>query len=201
MSTDLQYRSENHSLRHRRRRKGSRQRRRSQRRFPELGRRDIAKLKPGKKDVVIGIAASGRTPYTIAACEYAKKKGAKTACVVCNLRLAASRRPSTFPSKSTSAPRSLAGSTRLKAGTAQKLVLNMITTGAMTRLGYVYGNLMVNVHLKNAKLVERGIGIVRRRPAPTATKPSPSSKKRPTRPTSPIVMIEADLSAKDAENA
>jgi N-acetylmuramic acid 6-phosphate etherase len=128
---------------------------------PEFGRRDIAKLKPGKKDVVVGIAASGRTPYTIAACEYARKKGAKTACVVCNTGspLAAAV---DVAIQVEVGPEVLAGSTRLKAGTAQKLVLNMITTGAMARLGYIYGNLMVNVHLKNAKLVERGIGIVQK---------------------------------------
>lgn len=128
---------------------------------PEFGRRDIAKLKPGKKDVVVGIAASGRTPYTIAACEYARKKGAKTACVVCNTGspLAAAV---DVAIEIEVGPEVLAGSTRLKAGTAQKLVLNMITTGAMARLGYIYGNLMVNVHLKNAKLVERGIGIVQK---------------------------------------
>src|SRR4051794_28783581 len=128
---------------------------------PGLGRRDIAKLKPGKKDVVIGLAASGRTPYAVAALEFARKKGAKTVCVVCNTGspLAAAVH---VPIEINVGPEVLSGSTRLKAGTAQKLVLNMITTGAMTRLGYVFGNLMVNVHLKNKKLVERGIGIVQK---------------------------------------
>jgi N-acetylmuramic acid 6-phosphate etherase len=128
---------------------------------PQLGRSDMAKMKPGKRDVVIGLAASGRTPYTVGALEYARKKGARTACVVCNTGspLAAAVE---VPIEINVGPEVVAGSTRLKAGTAQKLVLNMITTGALTRLGYVYGNLMVNVHLKNEKLVERGIGIVQK---------------------------------------
>jgi N-acetylmuramic acid 6-phosphate etherase len=165
---------------------------------PELGRRDIAKLKPGKKDVVIGIAASGRTPYTIAACEYAKKKGAKTACVVCNTDSPLAKAVNVAIEVNVG-PEVLAGSTRLKAGTAQKLVLNMITTGAMTRLGYIYGNLMVNVHLKNAKLVERGIGIVMNATGATRDEAINVLKMAKNRANVAIVMIEAGLKAKDAE--
>jgi N-acetylmuramic acid 6-phosphate etherase len=165
---------------------------------PELGRRDIAKLRPGKKDVVIGIAASGRTPYTIAACEFATKKGAKTACVVCNLGspLAAAVN---VPIEVNLGPEIVAGSTRLKAGTAQKLVLNMITTGAMTRLGYVYGNLMVNVHLKNEKLVERGIGIVQK--ATGADRDQAVATLREAKNHVPIalVMLKAGVLKKEAE--
>lgn len=126
---------------------------------PELGRKDIAAKKPGKKDVVVGIAASGRTPYTIAAVEYARKKGAATVAVVCNSGSALAKAAQTAI-EVVVGPEVLTGSTRLKAGTAQKLVCNMLTTGAMSRMGYVYGNLMVNVHLKNEKLVERGITIL-----------------------------------------
>jgi N-acetylmuramic acid 6-phosphate etherase len=126
---------------------------------PELGRKDIATKKPGKRDVVIGIAASGRTPYTIAAVEYARKKGAATVAVVCNSGSALGK-AAQVAIEIVVGPEVLTGSTRLKAGTAQKLVCNMLTTGAMSRMGYVYGNLMVNVHLKNAKLVERGITIL-----------------------------------------
>jgi N-acetylmuramic acid 6-phosphate etherase len=96
-------------------------------------------------------------------------------------------------------PEVLTGSTRLKAGTAQKLVLNMITTGAMTRLGYVYGNLMVNVHLKNEKLVERGIGIVQKATGATRDEAISVLKKAKNRANVAIVMIEAGLLAKDAE--
>lgn len=126
---------------------------------PKAGRRDMAAKKPGKKDVVAGLAASGRTPYTIAAVEYARSKGARTVAITCN--------PGSPLGKAAEieivaevGPEILSGSTRMKAGTAQKLICNMITTGAMARLGYVYGNLMVNVHPKNAKLVERAIGIL-----------------------------------------
>ncbi|HEU5235109.1 MAG TPA: N-acetylmuramic acid 6-phosphate etherase, partial [Terriglobales bacterium] len=124
-----------------------------------LGEKDIAKLRPGKKDVVIGIAASGRTPYTIAAVEYAKKKGAKTFAVVCNAGTPLGDAAETAIVAEVG-PEVLSGSTRMKAGSAQKMILNTITTGAMTRLGYVYGNLMVNVSLKNTKLYERAVGIL-----------------------------------------
>lgn len=126
---------------------------------PELGQRDIAKLKPSKKDIVVGIAASGRTPYTIAAVEYAKKKGAKTVGVSCNSDSPLTR-AADIGIATEVGPEVLSGSTRMKAGTAQKMILNMLTTGAMTRLGYVYGNLMVNVSPKNVKLVDRAITIL-----------------------------------------
>lgn len=124
-----------------------------------MGRRDLAKRRPGKKDVVVGLAASGRTPYTIAAVEYARKKGAKTVAVVANPGSELGR-VAEIEIAVEVGPEALAGSTRMKAGTAQKMVLNMLTTGAMARLGYIYGNLMVNVHTKNEKLVERGLGIL-----------------------------------------
>ncbi|HLW54167.1 MAG TPA: N-acetylmuramic acid 6-phosphate etherase [Candidatus Angelobacter sp.] len=124
-----------------------------------MGRKDMAKRRPGKKDVVVGVAASGRTPYTIAAVEYARKKGARTVAVTAN---AASElgRTAEIEIVTEVGPEALAGSTRMKAGTAQKMVLNMLTTGAMARLGYVYGNLMVNVHTRNEKLRIRGRSIV-----------------------------------------
>ncbi len=127
----------------------------------ELGTRDIAARKPGKKDVVIGLSASGRTPYTIAALKYARKKGAATLAVVCNSGSELAKL-SEIAIEAEVGPEVLAGSTRLKAGTAQKMICNMITTGAMARLGYVYGNLMVNLQMKNQKLNERGITIVQR---------------------------------------
>jgi N-acetylmuramic acid 6-phosphate etherase len=126
---------------------------------PELGQRDMARLRPTKKDVVAGIAASGRTPYTIAAVEYAKNKGAKTIGISCNPDSALAR-AADIPITAEVGSEVVSGSTRMKAGTAQKMILNMLTTGAMTRLGYVYGNLMVNVSVKNQKLLERGITIL-----------------------------------------
>ncbi len=127
----------------------------------ELGIRDMESRKPGKKDVVVGLAASGRTPYTIAALKYAKKKGAATIAIACNPGSELAK-ASQIAIEVEVGPEVLTGSTRLKAGTAEKLICNMLTTGAMARLGYVYGNLMVNLHLKNEKLIERGISIVQR---------------------------------------
>ena len=124
-----------------------------------MGQRDIARRRPGKKDVVVGITASGSTPYTVAALEFARKKGARTVALVCNANSQLGRLAD-IEIVVEVGPEALSGSTRMKAGTAQKMVLNMLTTGAMARLGYIYGNLMVNVHTKNHKLVERGVGIL-----------------------------------------
>jgi N-acetylmuramic acid 6-phosphate etherase len=127
----------------------------------ELGTSDMAARKPGKKDVVVGLAASGRTPYTIAALKYAAKKGAATIAIICNADSEMAK-AAQIAIVADVGPEVLTGSTRLKAGTAQKLICNMLTTGAMARLGYVYGNLMVNLHLMNEKLLERGISTVQR---------------------------------------
>ncbi len=124
-----------------------------------LGRREIAKKKPRYNDVIVGVAASGRTPFTIAAIEYARSHGAQTVVVVCN-RNSPLEKAAHIAIVAEVGPEVVTGSTRMKAGTAQKMILNTLTTGAMTRLGYVYGNLMVNLHLKNEKLAERGIGIL-----------------------------------------
>ena len=125
----------------------------------ELGQRDIARRRPTRKDVVVGVSASGRTPYVVAAVAYARARGAHTAAVTCNhdtpLASAAD-----IAIVADVGPEVISGSTRMKAGSAQKMILNMISTGAMTRLGYVYENLMVNVHMQNSKLVERGIRIL-----------------------------------------
>ena len=125
----------------------------------ELGQRDIARRRPTRKDVVVGVSASGRTPYVVAAVAYARARGAHTAAVTCNhdTPLAAA---ADIAIVADVGPEVISGSTRMKAGSAQKMILNMITTGAMTRLGYVYENLMVNVHMQNSKLVERGIRIL-----------------------------------------
>lgn len=124
-----------------------------------LGKRELAKKKPTKKDVVVGIAASGRTPYTLAALREAKSRGAKTIAIACNPGSPLGR-AADIAIVVEVGPEVVSGSSRMKAGTAQKMVLNMLSTGAMARLGYVYGNLMVNVHLKNEKLVERGVGVL-----------------------------------------
>jgi len=120
---------------------------------------EIKKRKPGKHDIVLGIATSGRTPFTIAAIEYSRSRGARTIALTCN-RNSPLEKAADFAIVTEVGAEVLAGSSRMKAGTAHKMVLNMISTGAMTRLGYVYGNLMVNVWTKNEKLVQRAIRIV-----------------------------------------
>ena len=124
-----------------------------------LGIGEMRRKRVGKNDVVIGLAASGRTPFTVAAVEYARRAGAKTVAITCNRGTPLSKAAELAIVVDTG-PEVLAGSTRMKAGTAEKMVLNILSTGAMVRLGYVYGNLMVNLHRKNSKLAERSVGIV-----------------------------------------
>ena len=125
----------------------------------KLAIQEIKKRKPSRHDIVLGIATSGRTPFTIAAVEYASSRRAHTIALTCN-RNSPLERVADFAIVTEVGPEVLAGSSRMKAGTAHKMVLNMISTGAMTRLGYVYGNLMVNVWTKNEKLVQRATRIV-----------------------------------------
>jgi N-acetylmuramic acid 6-phosphate etherase len=132
----------------------------------ELGEQEMAKRKPGKHDVVVGIAASGRTPFTIAAVKYARRHGAKTVAVTCNAN-SPLEKAAHFGIVAEVGPEVIAGSSRMKAGSAQKMILNMLSSGAMTRLGYVYGNLMINVHVKNYKLRERGLTILQQAAAIT----------------------------------
>jgi N-acetylmuramic acid 6-phosphate etherase len=127
----------------------------------ELGQRDIARRRPTRKDMVIGLSSSGRTPYVVAAVAYARARGAKTAAITCNQNTPLSEAADIVIIAEVG-PEVISGSTRMKAATAQKMITNMITTGAMTRLGYVYENAMVNLHMQNSKLVERGISVLMR---------------------------------------
>jgi len=117
--------------------------------------RDLAKFNPGENDVVVGIAASGRTPYVIGAVQDAKKHGLLTACLTNNLNTKLAEAVD-IPLEALVGPEFVTGSTRMKSGTSQKLILNMITTSTMIKLGRVKGNKMVDMQLTNAKLVERG---------------------------------------------
>lgn len=122
------------------------------------GEKALADLKPKKltkNDLAIGIGASGNTPYTLAALEFAKGKGAKTAAVVC-VENSPMSKAADVTVYTPVGPEIITGSTRLKAGTAQKLVLNMISTATMIRLGMTYGNWMINVSMTNRKLRDRG---------------------------------------------
>lgn len=125
----------------------------------ELAVEDLKNRNLNENDAVVGLAASGRTPYVIGALEYANEIGAVTVSITCNKDSEVSK-----VAKISIAPvvgaEVVTGSTRLKSGTAQKLVLNMLSTGAMIKLGKVYGNLMVDVRATNEKLVERAKKIV-----------------------------------------
>lgn len=126
---------------------------------PEVGAEDLAARQVGPNDLVVGITASGRTPYVIGALEAARKAGAITVAVV-NVSDAELSRQADITLAAVTGPEALTGSTRLKAGTAQKLILNLLTTAAMVRLGKVYGNLMVDLRATNLKLRDRAARIV-----------------------------------------
>jgi N-acetylmuramic acid 6-phosphate etherase len=126
---------------------------------PTIGVRDLSARGFTAKDVLVGIAASGRTPYVLGAVAEAKRLGAVTVGICCTPDAELSRAVDIAIAPLVG-PEIVAGSTRMKAGTAQKLVLNMLSTGTFIRLGYVYGNLMVNVQPKNENLVDRARRIV-----------------------------------------
>ena len=127
---------------------------------PEGGARDIDALALGERDFLIGIAASGGTPYVRGALTRARERGARTAIVACTPPPAAVRDVADLAIVPVTGPEVVTGSTRMKAGTATKLVLNMITTGAMIRIGKTYGNLMVDLRATNAKLRDRSERII-----------------------------------------
>jgi N-acetylmuramic acid 6-phosphate etherase len=126
---------------------------------PDIGSRDLTARGFTGKDTLVGIAASGRTPYVLGAIEEANRLGALTVGITCTPDSPLSRLASIAITPLTG-PEVIAGSTRMKAGTATKLVLNMISTAVMIRQGYVYGNLMVNVQPRNSKLEDRARRIV-----------------------------------------
>jgi N-acetylmuramic acid 6-phosphate etherase len=123
------------------------------------GERDLRAKKLTRKDAVVGIAASGTTPYVVGALKYARRVGATTVAVTSNLRMPVGRLAKIVIAPEVG-PEVLTGSTRLKAGTSQKMVLNMLSTAVMSRLGYVYENLMINMMLTNEKLAERAVRIL-----------------------------------------
>lgn len=112
-----------------------------------------------KDDMIIGIAASGKTPYVRGGLRWAQENGIATGCIVCNLGSPIAE-VSDFPVEVVTGPEFVTGSTRMKAGTAQKLVLNMVSTAAMIKTGHVQGNRMVDMQLSNNKLVDRGTRMV-----------------------------------------
>lgn len=125
----------------------------------ELGVEDLKKQTLKKEDVIVGLAASGRTPYVIGALDYAKQLGCATIAVSCNPGSTIGQMAD-IAIDIAPGPEVLTGSTRLKSGTAQKMVLNMLSTASMVRYGKTYGNLMVDVAATNLKLIERTVKIV-----------------------------------------
>jgi len=123
------------------------------------GERDLRAEKVTRKDVVVGIAASGTTPYVLGAMRYARRHGAMTIAVTSNLRMPLGRMANIVIAPEVG-PEVLTGSTRLKAGTSQKMVLNMLSTAVMARLGHVYENLMIDMMLTNEKLASRALRIL-----------------------------------------
>mgnify|MGYP001348253253 FL=1 len=125
----------------------------------ELGWEDLKKYDVSNNDVVVGIAASGTTPYVVGALKRCQEHNVTTGCITCNLNSPLSTY-SDYPIEVIVGPEFVTGSTRMKAGTAQKLVLNMITTSSMIKLGKVLGNKMVDMQLSNNKLVDRGTKMI-----------------------------------------
>ena len=166
----------------------------------DLGRREMAKRKPGRNDVIVGIAASGRTPFTIAAVEYARSKGAQTISVTCN-RNTPLQKAAQLGIVTEVGPEVISGSTRMKAGTAQKMVLNMLSSGAMTRLGYVYGNLMVHVTPRNSKLAARSVSILQQAAGVGAEVAAKALQVAGNSVPVALVMLQAEVDRREAERA
>ena len=125
----------------------------------DQGWKDLLEYDINEKDSVIGIAASGRTPYVIGAVQKARENGLVTGCITCNLHSKLAE-AAEYPIEVVVGPEFVTGSTRMKSGTAQKLVLNMISTTVMVKLGKVKGNKMVDMQLSNEKLVDRGTKMI-----------------------------------------
>ena len=166
----------------------------------QAGREEMSRRKPTKHDVVLGIVSSGRTPFTVAAIERARQRGAHTIALTCNPN-SPLERAAHFAIVTQVGPEVLAGSSRMKAGTAHKMVLNMISTAAMTRLGYVYGNLMVNVAPKNEKLIQRAIGILERATGATHQSATDALKASGNRTPIALVMLAAGVTRSQAAAA
>jgi N-acetylmuramic acid 6-phosphate etherase len=165
---------------------------------PELGVADLKEVGLTEKDTVIGIAASGRTPYVIGALRYARSIGAKTVALSCNKDAAISKEADQSIEVIVG-PEVLTGSTRLKAGTAHKMILNMISTSSMILLGKAYENLMVDVHVSNEKLKERAIGIIRKITGTSYEIAAETLEEADLQVKTAIVMIKAETTKQEAE--
>lgn len=164
----------------------------------ELGVEDLKAIDLTDRDSVVGIAASGRTPYVIGGLDYANEVGATTISVAANLGAAVSEHADTAIEVD-NGPEVLTGSTRLKSGTSQKMVVNMLSTGAMVGLGKVYGNLMVDVKPTNVKLVDRAIRIVQEATGADRETAEKAFEAAARRPKVAIVALLAGVDSDEAE--
>lgn len=165
----------------------------------QMGQDDLKALNLTQHDVVVGIAASGRTPYVLGGLEYAKSVGATTASIACNPECAMAEAADIAILPIVGAE-VVTGSSRMKAGTAQKLVLNMLTSGAMIRSGKVFGNLMVDVEATNAKLIQRQTNIVIEATGATKEQAEKALEACERHCKTAILMILADLDAEQAKS-
>lgn len=165
---------------------------------PLLAQQDLQALHLGAEDCVVGLTASGRTPYVIGGLEHAREVGAGTVSVACNPRARVSRYAQ-VAIEVDSGPEVLTGSTRLKAGTSQKLVLNMLSTAVMVQLGKAYGNLMVDVVPTNAKLVQRAHSIIAAATGVDEDTAQVLYRQAHGRPKTAIVMVLAGVGREEAE--
>ena len=164
---------------------------------PELGVEDLKKINFTKNDILVGIAASGRTPYVIGAMKYAKSLGATILGVTC-CKDSEIDRLADIGIAPMPGPEVITGSTRMKSGTAQKMVLNMLSTASMVKLGKVYGNLMVDVKPSNRKLIDRCVSIVRNATGVSQKEAEAVLDQCGYRPKIAIVMIENKLDVQSA---
>lgn len=163
----------------------------------EMGEQDLRNLNFNARDVLVGIAASGRTPYVLGAMAYARHVGASVVAISCNQDSEMSK-AADIAIEPLVGPEVVTGSSRMKAGTAQKLILNMLTTGAMIRSGKVYSNLMVDVEATNAKLVQRQVDIVVQATECSAEKAEETLNECNRHCKTAIMMILSGMSAEEA---
>ncbi len=165
---------------------------------PQLGQADLEQLQLNHNDVVVGIAASGRTPYVLGGLNYANQIGATTVAIACNPSCAMGELANIFIAPIVG-PEVVTGSSRMKAGSAQKLILNMLTTGAMIRSGKVFGNLMVDVEATNAKLIQRQTNIVVEATGVTEQQAEQALNACQRHCKTAILMLLADIDAEQAQ--
>jgi N-acetylmuramic acid 6-phosphate etherase len=161
------------------------------------GERDLRAKKLTRRDVVIGITASGTTPYVLAALKHAKKRGATTVAITVNPHTPVARLAKILITPKVG-PEVLTGSTRLKAGTAQKMVLNMLSTAAMTRLGHVYENLMIDVKPSNQKVSNRIVRIIAEASGKSVSASEHALRQSGHNLRTALVMLKLGVDARDA---